>query len=52
MNNQLTRRADKRNPTVQITPGARQGNPLGERSIAMDTQFTASQHLNGPGHLS
>ena len=34
MNNQLTRRVDKRNPAVSI-----------------HTQFTASEHQNGPGHV-
>ena len=48
MNNQLTRRADN----CLTTSGARQGNPTVSCGIAMATQFTASEHLNGPGHLS
>ena len=34
-----------------ITSGARQGSPAVQFGIAMASQFTASEHLNDPGHL-
>ena len=42
---------EQSNHTSRITSGARQGNPTVYFSIAMVPQFTASEHLNDPGHL-
>ena len=60
---QPTRRADKRNPTFQThlvrTRGIQLFNHIWSKTresvslcIAMATQFTASERLKDPGHLS
>ena len=52
MNSQPTRHADNGSPTVESHMEQDNGNPTVSCSIAMATQFTASEHLNDPGHLS
>ena len=49
---EITSCADKGNPIVLVTSVATQGNPTVQCSIVMATQFTANEHLNDPGHLS
>ena len=50
--NNLSTSSGEEESNCLITSGARQGNPTVQCSIAMATQFTASEHLNDPGHLS
>ena len=52
MNDQLTRRADKRNPIVQSHLEQDKGIRLFNVALRWTHNFTASVQLNGPGHLS
>ena len=52
MNNQPTRRADKGNPTVESHLEQDKEIRLFSVALRWPPQFTASEHLDHPGHLS
>ena len=52
MNNQPTRPEDKKNPTFKSHLEQDKETGLFNLSFAMASQFTESEHLNGPGRLS